>query len=182
MQAMTDAQRSELNERASRIRLVVFDVDGVLTDGRVTLGDDGYEYKSFHIHDGYGLRMLGDCGLELAIITGRSSTLVARRMEELRVPHVLQGRRDKAQALAELLERLDIPATATAYVGDDDLDVPALRRVGLGVAVADASELARQQAHWVTSSAGGAGAAREVAEAILAARGQLADLRARLLE
>lgn len=176
--ALPDAART----RAAGIRLAVFDVDGVLTDGRVILGDDGAEYKAFHTHDGHGLRMLAAAGLELAVITGRTSSLVARRMEELRIRHVLQGRRDKAAALAELLDRLGVPAAETAYVGDDDVDVPALRRAGLAVAVADASPLARAHAHWVTAAAGGAGAAREVAEGLLATQDRLAAVRAQWLE
>jgi len=172
---------AEVTARAAGIELAVFDVDGVLTDGRIILGDDGYEYKAFHTHDGHGLRMLGEAGVTLAVITGRSSTLVARRMEELGIRNVIQGRRDKGAALAELLARLDCQAAATAYVGDDDVDVPALSRVGLAVAVANASALARAHAHWVTTAAGGQGAAREVAEAILHARGQLAAARAHWL-
>ena len=168
--------------RAETVRVAVFDVDGVLTDGRITLGDDGYEYKTFHTHDGHGLRMLAGAGIELAVITGRSSTLVARRMEELGIRHVIQGRRDKAAALAELLTRLAVPADATAYIGDDDVDVPALRRVGLAIAVANASTLARTHAHWITSTRGGDGAAREVAEGLLDAQDRLAASRAQWLE
>ena len=163
----------DLRTRASRIRLVVFDVDGVLTDGRVILGDDGYEYKAFHTHDGHGLRMLQDSGVEVAIITGRTSVVVSRRAEELRVRHLMQGRRDKATALAELLERLDITADATAYVGDDLVDVPAMRRAGLGVAVANATAATRARAHYVTRLAGGSGAAREVCELIMTAQDTL---------
>lgn len=175
---MPDAART----RAAAVHLAVFDVDGVLTDGRIILGDDGYEYKAFHTHDGHGLRMLATAGIELAVITGRSSTLVARRMEELGIRHVMQGRRDKGAALAELLNRLNMAADATAYVGDDDVDVPALRRVGLAVAVANASALAQSHAHWITANRGGDGAAREVAEGLLAAQDRLADSQARWLE
>lgn len=176
-----DELPDHVRERAARVRVAVFDVDGVLTDGRVTLGDDGSEHKSFHTRDGLGLRMLCEQGIEVGVITARSSPLVSRRMDELGIRHLLQGRRDKAAALDELLARLDLPADAAAYVGDDDVDVPALRRAGLAVAVADASDFAREHAHWITRAGGGAGAAREVAEGLLAARDLLAAARERWL-
>lgn len=169
----------DVRERAASIQLAVFDVDGVLTDGRILLGDDGYEYKAFHTRDGHGLRLLAEAGIERAIITGRTSVLVARRMEELGIRHVVQGRRDKGAALDELIARLGHSAAATAYVGDDDVDVPALTRAGLAVAVADASPWTRAHADWITQAGGGAGAAREVAEGLLAAQGQLERLRPR---
>lgn len=160
--------------RAAGIRLAAFDVDGVLTDGRVILGDDGFEYKAFHTHDGHGLRLLQDTGVEVAIITGRTSVVVSRRAEELRVRHLMQGRRDKAEALDELCDRLGIGLGATAYVGDDVVDLPAMRRAALGIAVANANHAARAGAHHVTRLPGGAGAAREVCELIMAAQGTLA--------
>lgn len=160
-------------ERARRIRLAVFDVDGVLTDGRVVLGDDGFEYKAFHTHDGLGMRLLQDSGVDLAIITGRTSTVVSRRAEELRIRHLMQGRSDKAGALTELLERLGIDAAAAAYVGDDVVDLPAMHRAGLGIAVGSATPMTRAYADYVTAAPGGGGAAREVAELIMAAQGTL---------
>lgn len=169
-------------ERARRVRLAVFDVDGVLTDGRVVLGDDGYEYKAFHTHDGLGMRLLQDSGVDLAIITGRTSTVVSRRAEELRIRHLMQGRSDKADALAELLDRLGIEAEAAAYVGDDVVDLPAMQRAGLGIAVGSATPMTRAYADYVTVAAGGAGAAREIAELIMAAQGTLQARLARYLE
>jgi 3-deoxy-D-manno-octulosonate 8-phosphate phosphatase (KDO 8-P phosphatase) len=169
-------------ERARHVRLAVFDVDGVLTDGRVVLGDDGYEYKAFHTHDGLGMRLLQDSGVDLAIITGRTSTVVSRRAEELRIRHLMQGRSDKADALAELLERLGIEAAAAAYVGDDVVDLPAMQQVGLGIAVGNATPMTRAYADYVTTAPGGAGAAREVAELIMAAQGTLQARLARYLE
>jgi len=170
-----------MRARAAGVRIALFDVDGVLTDGRVILGDDGHEYKAFHTRDGHGLRMLREHGIEVGVITGRSSLVVSRRMEELGVRNLMQGRRDKGVACAEMLAQLGIDAGAAAYVADDDVDVPALRTVGFAVAVADASPLARAHAHWVTTAAGGRGAAREVAEGLLAAQGRLEDARARWL-
>lgn len=172
---------TEVIERARRVRLAVFDVDGVLTDGRVVLGDDGYEYKAFHTHDGLGMRLLQDSGVDLAIITGRTSTVVSRRAEELRIRHLMQGRPDKADALAELLGRLGIEPEAAAYIGDDVVDLPAMRGVGLGVAVASATPMTRAWADYVTTAPGGAGAAREVAELIMAAQGTLQERLARYL-
>ena len=164
---------ADIVERAASVRLAVFDVDGVLTDGRVILGDDGFEYKAFHTHDGHGLRMLQDSGIEVAIITGRTSVVVSRRAEELRVRHLMQGRRDKRPALEELAARLGVPLAATAYVGDDLVDLPAMRAAGLGVAVASATAPVRAHAHHVTRRGGGDGAAREVCELLMAARGTL---------
>jgi 3-deoxy-D-manno-octulosonate 8-phosphate phosphatase (KDO 8-P phosphatase) len=160
-------------ERAAAIELVVFDVDGVLTDGRVVLGDDGYEYKGFHVRDGHGIRLLQESGVPAALITGRSSTVVNRRAQDLGIRHVIQGQRDKPPALADLLERLAVAAEATAFVGDDLVDLPAMRRTGLGIAVADASPMVRAYADHVTTLGGGRGAAREVAELVMAARGTL---------
>lgn len=175
---MSDAVR----ERAARVRLVVFDVDGVLTDGRVILGDDGFEYKAFHTHDGHGLRLLQEQGIAVGIITGRSSVVVSRRAEELGIRNLLQGRRDKGPALAEMLDRLGFTGRDAAYVGDDDVDLPALRLAGLAVAVANASPLVRAHAHHVTRLAGGHGAGREVAELVLAAQDRLGAARAAYLD
>lgn len=172
----------EVRARAAAIRLAVFDVDGVLTDGRVVFGDDGFEQKAFHIHDGLGMRLLQESGVQVAIITGRTSTVVSRRAEELRVRHLLQGRSDKGPALRELLERLDIEPAHAAYVGDDVVDLPAMRAAGLAIAVADATEMTREHAHHVTRARGGAGAAREVCELIMAAQGTLAAAHARYLD
>lgn len=176
MSAFTDPAADlpeDLRARARAIRLIVFDVDGVLTDGRVILGDGGYEYKAFHIHDGHGIRMLQTSGVRAGIITGRTSVVVSRRSEELGIRHLMQGRSDKGAALAELLDQIGESAEATAFVGDDVVDLPSMRRVGLAVAVADATPLTRAHAHWVTRARGGDGAAREVCELIMAAQGSL---------
>lgn len=164
---------ADVRARAARVRLAVFDVDGVLTDGRVILGDDGYEYKAFHTHDGHGLRLLQENGVDVAFLTGRTSTVVSRRAEELGVRHLVQGRRDKGTAFDELVGRTGLAPAEVAFVGDDLVDLPAMRRAGLAVAVADATPVTRAHAHYVTAAAGGAGAAREVCELLLAARGTL---------
>lgn len=160
-------------QRATRVRLVIFDVDGVLTDGRLILGDDGQEYKAFNSRDGHGLRMLQDSGVMVAIITGRESRVVANRMRELGIERVYQGRRNKLPALTELLSDVQLPAEAVAYVGDDVVDLPVMVRVGLAIAVGDAHPHVKQHAHWVTQAHGGRGAAREVCELLMQAHGTL---------
>ncbi|AOV17946.1 hypothetical protein BJI67_13540 [Acidihalobacter aeolianus] len=162
----------DIVERARAVRLMIFDVDGVLTDGRLILGDDGQEYKAFNSKDGHGMRMLADSGVALAILTGRSSRVVERRAADLGIDHVVQGRRDKLPAFEELLARIGLSAEAVAYVGDDIVDLPVMRRVGLAMAVADAAAEVRTHAHWVTAAAGGRGAAREACELVMRAQGQ----------
>jgi 3-deoxy-D-manno-octulosonate 8-phosphate phosphatase (KDO 8-P phosphatase) len=164
---------ADIVARAARVRLVVFDVDGVLTDGRLYLGDAGQEFKVFHSRDGQGLVMLRECGVEIAIISGRSSPAVAERMEDLGIRFVYQGRTDKLAVLEGLLSSLQFVPDETAYVGDDLPDLPAMRHVGLAVAVADAHEIVAKHAHWRTRSLGGHGAAREVCDLILDSQGLL---------
>ncbi|HHQ40853.1 MAG TPA: 3-deoxy-manno-octulosonate-8-phosphatase KdsC [Chromatiales bacterium] len=171
----------EILERAARIRLVVFDVDGVLTDGSLFLGDGGEEYKAFHSRDGHGMKMLQEAGVELAVITGRTSRVVEHRMASLGIEHVFQGQRDKLPAFETLIARLGLQAAECAYVGDDVVDLPVMRRVGLAIAVQDAHPLVVRHAHWQTPSPGGRGAARDVCELILEARGDLERVLARYL-
>ena len=163
----------DLIEKARHIALAVFDVDGVLTDGGLILGEDGAEFKIFHVRDGQGLVMLRDSGCRIAVITARNSKIVAERMNALGIEHVCQGQNDKGKALAGLMSKLGLEARQTAYVGDDLLDLPAMKRAGLAVAVADAHPVVRAQAHWVTAARGGHGAAREVCEFIMEAQGTL---------
>ena len=167
---------SDLIERAAEIRLLALDVDGVLTDGRLLLGDDGIERKAFHVRDGHGLKMLRHGAIEVAVISARESELVRVRMAELGVEHVYLGQAEKMPALDGLIGRLGIGREHVAYVGDDVLDLPLITRVGLAVAVADAHPLVRQHAHWCTERPGGSGAVREVCELILDAQGLLAPI------
>ncbi|MEJ2632942.1 MAG: 3-deoxy-manno-octulosonate-8-phosphatase KdsC [Acidihalobacter sp.] len=178
---MLELSNDALQQRLNAIRLVIFDVDGVLTDGRLLLGDDGQEYKAFNAKDGHGMRMLQDSGVALAILTGRRSQVVERRAADLGIAHVIQGRRDKLPAFEELLEATRHSPEAIAYVGDDVVDLPVMRRVGVAVAVADASPLIREHAHWITASPGGHGAAREVCERIMQVQGNLERLLATYL-
>ncbi len=152
------------------IRLLVLDVDGVLTDGRLHYGPDGEQQKVFHVHDGSGIRALAAAGVTIAVISGRSSAAVARRCTELGIRELQQGVDDKGQALAALLVRLCVSERECACVGDDTPDVPMLKRVGLAIAGAGAHADARRAAHRRTRLRGGAGAVREVCDWLLAAR------------
>ena len=158
-------------ERARRIQLLVLDVDGVLTDGRLHLSAAGEEIKVFHVRDGSGLVAAQRAGITVAIISGRDSGAVTRRAAELGIRHVRQGVSDKGTELDRLLAELGVAAEHTACVGDDTPDLPMLRRAGLGVAVADAHPALREAAHWITPSNGGQGAVREVCDLLLSTRG-----------
>ena len=160
-------------QRAANIRLVIFDVDGVLTDGSLFLGDDGQEYKAFNSRDGHGMKMLRASGVEIGIITGRTSQVVSFRMESLGIQHVYQGQLDKLPAFEELLQHLSLKPEQVAYVGDDVVDLPILIRAGLAVAVQDAHPLVKQHSHWTTPNRGGRAAARDVCELIMQAQGTL---------
>jgi 3-deoxy-D-manno-octulosonate 8-phosphate phosphatase (KDO 8-P phosphatase) len=170
---MTGLSRSDVLARAAKVRLVIFDVDGVLTDGRLYFTPDGQEFKSFHVRDGLGLKQLRRTGVETAVISGRYSPAVNLRMEGLGITHVYQGQENKLEAFEALLRLLQLSPHETAYVGDDLPDLPVFRQVGLAVAVADAHAAVREQAHWITTQPGGAGAAREVCDLIMAAQGTL---------
>jgi 3-deoxy-D-manno-octulosonate 8-phosphate phosphatase (KDO 8-P phosphatase) len=157
-------------ERARRVRLLVLDVDGVLTDGRLYFGPSGEALKAFHVRDGAGLVAVQRAGIAVAIISGRSSEAVARRAEELQIRHVRQGVHDKARELQALLAHLNIVADQSACVGDDTPDLPMMKLAGLAVAVADAAPEVTSAAHWVTTCKGGRGAVREVCDLLLHAR------------
>jgi 3-deoxy-D-manno-octulosonate 8-phosphate phosphatase (KDO 8-P phosphatase) len=169
--ALPIAAGADVVERARRARVLVLDVDGVLTDGRLYFTDRGEELKVFDVRDGAGIVALQRAGIEVAIISGRESGAVVRRAAELRIRHVIQGAADKSQALTALLATLQLTDDDLACVGDDTPDVPMLQRATLAVAVADAHATARAVAHWATSAPGGRGAVREVCDLLLAARG-----------
>jgi 3-deoxy-D-manno-octulosonate 8-phosphate phosphatase (KDO 8-P phosphatase) len=163
----------DVKARARRVRLAIFDVDGVLTDGTIFMGARGEAFKAFNILDGHGLKMLRDAGIATAIISGRKHAAVDRRARELSIDHVIQGRSHKIPEFERLLKRLRLRDEECAYTGDDLPDLPVLRRAGLAVAVANAVEAVKAEAHYVTRLAGGRGAVREVCDLILGARGQL---------
>lgn len=163
----------DILEKAAQIKLVIFDVDGVLTDGSLFFGDDGLEYKAFYSRDGLGMKLLQQTGVEIGVITARNSQVVNHRMANLGIQHVYQGKLDKLSSFLELLARLQLQPEQTAYVGDDVVDLPVLHRAGLAIAPADAHPMAKQHAHWITSNPGGRGAARDVCELIMQAQGTL---------
>ena len=161
-----------LQERAANIRMLVLDVDGVLTDGKLYFDHAGNEMKAFNTRDGLGMKALQRCGIEVAVITGRKSEAVTQRMAQLDVQHVYQGREDKLNAFLHLLEVTGLDAKQICFAGDDWIDLPVLLRVGLAVSVADAEERVKEQAHWITKRNGGDGAVREICNLILAAQGK----------
>lgn len=166
---------NERQQRASKIKIVIFDIDGVLTDGSLYFDNKGEEFKAFNSKDGHGLRMLQDSGVDVALITGRESELVKHRATNLGLSPslVYQGYRDKVPAFNDLLKKTGLSRENIAYVGDDVIDLPIMSQVGLSIAVADAHWFVRENADWTTQEKGGKGAAREVSEFILDAQGKL---------
>lgn len=164
---------SDFNAQASKIRLLALDVDGVLTDGRIYYGNEGEELKSFSIKDGLGIKLLQRDGIEVVIITGRNSNIVARRAAELGIGEVIQGREDKLAALQEICEQRSLRLDQCAYMGDDLPDLAAVTAAGLGLAPADAVAEVLAAADWSSDHNGGAGAVRQAAEHLLDGRGSL---------
>lgn len=160
-----------LLERAARVKLLVLDVDGVLTDGRLYFDNTGNEFKAFSTADGLGLKLLQRLGITLAVITGRASRIVADRAANLGIEHVYQGQDDKLTAYLDLLERTGGEDETTCFAGDDWIDLPVLTRVGLAVTVPAADAEVKARSHWITSSGGGEGAVRELCDLIIDARG-----------
>ncbi len=164
---------TEAMARARAVRLLLLDVDGVLTDGRLFLSDSGEEFKAFHSRDGHGIKMLMASGVRVGLVTGRTSQVVSRRADDLGITILVQGCRDKRAAVSRLLEDEGVTAAEAAFMGDDVIDLPAMESVGLAVAVADAHPLVCSHAHWVTKEKGGLGAVRELCELIMRAQGTL---------
>lgn len=160
-------------ERARNLRLMAFDVDGVLTDGTLFVAAGGEEFKAFNILDGHGIRMLRASGMQLAILSGRDSAAVTRRAQELGIEHVQQGIAEKLPAFEALCARSGVKADQCGFVGDDYPDLPVLLRCGFAASVPGAPEAVRSRVHYVTRAAGGRGAVREVCEFVLDAQGKL---------
>ena len=160
-------------ERAQKIRLMIFDVDGVMTDGGLYYTESGEELKAFNSLDGHGLKMLRQSGVVLAIITGRTSRLVEHRAKNLGIDHLIQGAHDKLASFQKLLHDTGFTADECGYMGDDVIDLPVMRRVSFAIAVPDSPNLVRQHAHYVTGARGGQGAVREACEIIMQAQGTL---------
>lgn len=166
----------EIQEIAKNIRLLILDVDGVLTDGSIILDNEGNELKAFHVRDGHGIKMLEKAGIRVAIITGRHSKVVERRAHELGITEVYQKCHIKSAAYEHLIEKMGINDKEVAYIGDDIVDIPIFRRVGLSVAVADATEETKAEAMLVTKNKGGRGAVREICDLILKSNGKWKEL------
>lgn len=162
---------ADILARARAVRVLIFDVDGVLTDGSLFYGDDGQEYKSFNSKDGHGIKMLRDSGVEAAILTARTSKVVLHRARNLGIARVVQGAHDKLAAYEAMLKETGLRQEEVAYMGDDLVDLPVLRRCGLACTVPDAPDEVKARSHYATRAAAGRGAAREVCELIMRAQG-----------
>jgi 3-deoxy-D-manno-octulosonate 8-phosphate phosphatase (KDO 8-P phosphatase) len=164
---------NDLTKRAKKIKLVIFDVDGVMTDGRLYFDPQGNELKVFHVHDGLGIKLLQTSGVKVAVITSRQSLVVKQRLTSLGIQYIYQGQHNKYPVFQQLMNDLQLSAAEIAYVGDDLPDLPIIQHVGLGIAVANARDTIKQHAAWQTTLSGGAGAVREVCELIMQAQGTL---------
>jgi len=178
----TIEQTEALVEKAKKLKLLILDVDGVLTDGKLFFDNQGNEYKSFHARDGHGIKLLRQTGVEVAVISGRKSASVALRMQNLGIEHVYQGHEHKVAAFNEIIEKLAITPEQAAHVGDDVLDLPVMIRAGLAIAVNDANFAVKQRADWVTTLPGGQGAVREVCDFIMQAQGTFDSVLSTYLE
>ncbi|MCK5190004.1 MAG: 3-deoxy-manno-octulosonate-8-phosphatase KdsC [Methylococcales bacterium] len=161
----------DITEKAKKLKLLILDVDGVLTDGRLFFDDNGKEYKCFHARDGHGIKLLRQTGVEVAVISGRKSNSVAIRMKNLGIEYVYQGHENKIAAFYEIIKSLSIEPEQAAHVGDDLLDLPIMTRVGLSIAVKDANDSVKEYADWCTTTPGGMGAVREVCDFIMQSQG-----------
>lgn len=166
----------EITERAKRIKLLLLDVDGVLTDGRLYFSNQGDEFKTFNTLDGHGLKMLQKSGVKVGIITGRTSNLVAKRANDLGIKILIQGREDKWAALQEILQEHPLPLEDIAFMGDDWPDLTVMCRVGLALAPANAHVSVAERAHWVSNLRGGEGAVREACDLIMTAQNTFASI------
>ena len=171
----------ELLSLARDIRLVLFDVDGVLTDGRLYFSDSGDEMKSFHSRDGLGINLLQQTGVPVGIITARQSNLVAHRAGDLGIEHLYQGKKEKFPAYVELCEKLNLSPEEVAFVGDDVVDLPIMLDVGLSITVPQGHRIVKDNSHWTTPNEGGSGAARDVCELIMFSQGNYAKAMSQFL-
>jgi 3-deoxy-D-manno-octulosonate 8-phosphate phosphatase (KDO 8-P phosphatase) len=171
-----NTKSNKLITKARKIRMLLLDVDGVLTDGKIYLSDDGRETKRFDLHDGHGIKLLHRAGIRVGIISGRTSPSVDIRARQLSIQEIHQGVVDKIKAYEEILHRHQLKEEEVAYIGDDLVDLPLLRRVGLSVVVANAHDAVKRDADWITKRKGGGGAVREVVDYLLKAQGKWSEL------
>jgi len=165
----------DIQARAKAIRLAIFDIDGVFTDGNIQIDSNGEEIKTFNTQDGHGIRLLQHNDIKVAVITGRSSKALEHRMRNLNIEHVYQGSTDKYAAFQTLLSKLNLSPEQTSYAGDDIVDLQVMSHAGLAIAVANAHDFVKQHAHWQTTASGGHGAVREICELLLDAQGLLQE-------
>lgn len=166
---------AEVLKRAKSIRLALFDVDGVFTDGNIHIDSQGKEIKTFNTLDGHGIRLLQHYGIQVGVITGRSSEALEHRMRDLDIEHLYQGCIDKHAAFQKLLSKLNLTAEQASFAGDDIVDLQVMSHCGLAIAVANAHEFVKKHAHWETSASGGHGAVREICELLLESQGLLEE-------
>lgn len=166
---------AQIYAKFKSVKLLVCDIDGVFSDGRIYLGENNEEYKAFHTRDGFGIKAIVNAGIEVAVVTGRTSSIVERRMRALNVRYIFQGREDKSVALQELLAVSGVAPNAVAAVGDDVPDIGLFKHAEFAIAVADAHPLVKQRADWVTENRGGFGAVREICDLLLSVNGKLDD-------
>jgi 3-deoxy-D-manno-octulosonate 8-phosphate phosphatase (KDO 8-P phosphatase) len=167
---MTATQQDDVNARAARVRLMIFDIDGVMTDGSLHYMADGEAIKTFHVHDGLGIKLLQQSGIPTAIITARQSEIIARRAKDLGIEHVMQGVHDKRAGFETLLAKTGVTANTCGFLGDDWIDLPVLTRVGFAASVPNGRAEVRERVHYVTQARGGHGAVRELCELIMRAQ------------
>ncbi len=173
--------KDSISKKAKELKLLVLDVDGVLTDGRLFFDHHGAEYKTFHARDGHGIKLLQQTGVTVAVISGRKSPSVTLRMQNLGVQHVYQGHENKISAFEEILLKMNIVATQAAHVGDDLLDLPLMKQAGLSIAVQDANFAVKDYADCITKTQGGLGAVREICDFIMQAQGSFDKILQRYL-
>jgi 3-deoxy-D-manno-octulosonate 8-phosphate phosphatase (KDO 8-P phosphatase) len=174
--------KKEILEKVMPVKLLILDVDGVLTDGSIIYNDEGLESKHFNVRDGHGLKLLSRGGVDCALITARKSEVLSHRARDLGIELVYQGARDKLKAYEDILKKMNLAPQETAYVGDDVVDLPVLTRAGFSVAVCDAVKEVKERVDYVTERPGGRGAVREVVEIILKAKGMWDELMKRYLK
>jgi len=171
--------KKNTQEKLRKIKLLIMDVDGVMTDGRIIMDDEGREIKNFNVRDGHGIKLLQRYGIKVALLTGRQSNVVKHRAKDLEIKDVYQKVYNKKEVFDKILKKHKISADEAAFIGDDIIDIPVLKRVGFSVAVADAMEIVKKSVHYVSQNKGGNGAVREVCEMILHAQGKWPEIASR---